>query len=183
MTSESLSFSNPHEELAYLRSKVLEAEKKLDRFGGGDREAVVRETISQFKSDASHDQGDRGTVAEKHALELMDKSRQVELEDMMRLTESRGILYSLSVAEKLKDWKLEDDFHDYLVNLVNQGLSVRGMKEKDSLYKAVHMTLYEVVLPKLHKDAKKPLGELLKGMEQLYAGFLSLVEAKKTESN
>jgi hypothetical protein len=183
MTNESLTFSNPNEELAYLRSKVLEAEKKLERFGGASRETTVRETISQFKSDYIEANSNMQETATRHAAELEEKHRQVGLEEMMGITETKGILYSLSVAEKIRDWKLEDDFHDYLVSLVNQGLPIRGMKETTPLYKAIHMTLYEVVLPKVFGTNEKPLGELIKSMEQLYAGMMSLAETAKTSAN
>ena len=50
--SEGLKFSTPEQELEYLRSKVLEAEKKLEGAGAKPvRENVVRESITEFKNE------------------------------------------------------------------------------------------------------------------------------------
>ncbi|MFZ2484622.1 MAG: type IV secretory system conjugative DNA transfer family protein, partial [Minisyncoccia bacterium] len=95
------------------------------------------------------------------------------------LVEKKGIAHTLSVVEKIKDWRSEDDFHAYLVEQVIQGLPVAGVKEKGPIYQALHMKLFEIVLPKEIKESEKPLEELIKSMEQLYAGLLSLAGDKK----
>ena len=51
--SEGLKFSTPQQELEYLRSKVLEAEKKLESAGGElERVSLVHESIAEFKKEA-----------------------------------------------------------------------------------------------------------------------------------
>lgn len=183
MTSES-SFSNPHEELAYLRSKVLETEKRLEKFGEDfNRPTVVKDSLKDFVEGHSSNL----TATEKaevvrttHIIENTEERKQ--LDHMMKVTESKGILHALSAVEKLKEWKLEDDFHDFLVDLITRGLPLKGVGEKGPEFKALHMCLYEVLLPK-SGESDKSFSELVKGMEQLYAGFLSIASSNKSETD
>ena len=183
--SEGLKFSTPQQELEYLRAKVLETERKLKSAGTEPvRETVVRESIAEFKKEAGIGIPVAKTVeAEKDAETLLKNHQEVELEEMVKLTEQKGIFHTLSVMEKIKDWRSEDDFHAYLVEQVVQGLSVAGVKEKGPVYQALHMRLFEIVLPKEVKENEKPLAELIKSMEQLYAGLLSLASKKDKVSH
>jgi len=178
---ENLNFATPNEELEYLRAKVLEAEKKFESTGvEALRESVVRDSIAEFKNETGVGAPVAKAVAiEKEAETLLMRHQEVELEEMMTLADKKGIFHALSVVEKLKNWRSEDDFHAFLINRIIQGLPVTGVKEKSPIYQAVHMRLFEIVLPKSEKENEKPLAELIKSMEQLYAGLLSLAESKK----
>lgn len=174
-------FSNPSEELAYLRAKVFEAEKKFEEAGiRHERDTVIRDSIKSFKDEATpHIPEAKQAQINQEAQVFLEKSREVKLEEMMRVADEKGILQSLQIIEKIKDWQFEDDFHDYLVGLVAQGLPVKGLKDDGPEYKAVHMTLFEILLPRKNEENKKPLSEVIVGMEQLYAGLLSISEGKK----
>lgn len=174
--SEALVFSNPNEELEYLRAKVLEAEKKFEEAGlHRERDVVIRDSIKNFKQEASPYISEvKESDAQKGAEAILESHREVELEEMMQLAEKKGVLHVLQVVEKLKAWRLEDDFHDYLVSLVARGLPVKGVKDTSPEYRAVRMRLFEIVLPKDRTEREKPLAELILSMEQLYAGLLSL---------
>ncbi|MDP2651163.1 MAG: hypothetical protein Q8O98_01080, partial [bacterium] len=173
--AESLTFSNPKEELEYLRAKVLEAEKKIESTGASpEREAIIRDSLSSHKQEVQTAAPAKQAEAASHAETILKDAREVELGEMMQVTETKGVFHALSVVEKLAGWRLEDDFHDFLVRHVAQGLPVSGVKEKGPMYQALHMTLYEVLLPKSRDADSKPLSELVKSMEQLYAGLLSL---------
>ncbi|MDO8728285.1 MAG: type IV secretory system conjugative DNA transfer family protein [bacterium] len=182
---ENLNFATPNEELEYLRAKVLEAEKKFESAGVKSvRESVVRESIAEFKNEAGIGAPVAQTIAvEKEAETLLKRHQGVELEEMMTLADTKGVFHALSVVEKLKNWRSEDDFHAFLINRVIQGLPVTGVKEKSPIYQAVHMRLFEIILPKGVKENEKPLAELIKSMEQLYAGLLSLAGDKKDKVN
>ncbi|MFZ2048949.1 MAG: DUF87 domain-containing protein [Minisyncoccia bacterium] len=184
MANESGSFSNPHEELAYLRSKVLETEKRLERFGvNKPREEIVKSSIEDYKNEVLPN------LTPAHHAEAENQARMVggledkrQLDEMMKVAESKGVMSALVTVEKMKGWKLEDDFHDFLADLIAQGLPFRGLKETGPEYKALHMTLYEVVLPKT-ETSDKPFVEIVKSMEQLYAGFLSIPSAEQKETD
>jgi len=186
MANEGLYFANTGEELAHLRSKVLEQEKKLERFGvERGREEVIRDSIDKFKTE------NLGRISEQqhqeHAVQAEDilkKETDSQLEEIIQVTEKKGVLSALSMVEKMKGWRLEDDFHNFLVGLVHQGLPPRGVKEKGPIYRALNMTLFEVVLPDTAgNEDKKDLKTLISSMEQFYAGMLSVSEEKTQGKN
>ena len=180
--SEGLKFTTPEQELEYLRSKVLEAEKKLESAGAEpERVSLVRDSIAEFKKKEAGIGAPVAKIAEaeKDAEKIMEKHQEAQLEEMMVLAEKKGISHALSVVEKIKDWRSEDDFHAFLIDRVMQGLPITGIKESGPLYRALHMKLFEIILPKEVKENEKPLAELIKSMEQLYAGLLSFAGDKK----
>ena len=179
--AEALVFSNPSEELAYLRAKVFEAEKKFEKAGiTHERDTVIRDSIKSFKDEAApHIPEAKRVQVNQEAQTFLEGSREIKLEEMMRVADEKGVLHALQIVEKIKDWQFEDDFHDYLVSLVAQGLPIKGLKDDGPEYKAVHMTLFEVLLPRSNEERKKPLSEIIVSMEQLYAGLLSISGEKK----
>jgi hypothetical protein len=183
--SEGLTFSTPHEELSYLRSKVLEQERRIERQGNEpQRNEIVKESIQNFKETQSnssvlHKEEEAHTKAES----LIEKEETEILDEIITITESKGILHALSIVDKLKNWKLEDNYHNFLVDLISKGLPPSGVKEKGPIFQALHMSLYEIVLPKGPGGSEKPLSELFKSMEQLYAGLLSIQSDHKEETD
>jgi hypothetical protein len=177
-------FSNPHEELAHLRDKVLEAERKLERHGvPKEREEIIKDSITNFTEDFSLSP-EHHKEAEVRAEKIVSENIEDKLSTTIKLTEHKGILYALTVVEKMKGWSLEDDYHDFLVDLIRRGLPPKGVKEKGPIYQALHMTLFEIVLPKRSNEEKeKSFKEIISKMEQLYAGLLSVVNESKEETD
>ncbi|KND48934.1 MAG: putative Type IV secretory pathway VirD4 component [Parcubacteria bacterium C7867-005] len=190
MQSERGSFNNPHEEIEYLRSKVLEQERRFDRLGQSkERDAVIREFIQNFHREESKSLSQTTErESELHAGDLLKKNEDKQLHEMMHITETKGVLHALTVVEKMNGWCLEDDFHDFLVGLVREGLPPKGVKEKGPLYRALNMTLFEVVLPDNsigtdQANQNKDLKTLISSMEQFYAGMLSVSEKETMGKN
>ncbi|MBX4199946.1 type IV secretory system conjugative DNA transfer family protein [Candidatus Parcubacteria bacterium] len=177
-------FNSPQEELAHLREKVLEAERKLLRHGvEKPRDSVIRESIKTFEeAHLGNIREEKKRSAEEQAAHLMRKHVETQLEEMMQITADKGVLSALATAESMKDWKLEDDFHDFLVGVVSKGLPPRGVKEKGPIFKALHMSLYEVMLPKKEGERDRPLTELIKSMEQVYSGLMSIESHESSEA-
>jgi hypothetical protein len=181
--AESLNFSNPHEELSYLRSKVIEQERRMERSGlEPSRTEMVRESLKDFKESQAHIVSSQENEVSENAKNIINREQSEKFDEIIHLTESKGILYTLSVVDKLKNWRLEDSYHAFLVDLVSKGMPAPGLKEKGPLFQALHMTLYEIVLPKT-PGSEKPLSELFKSMEQLYAGLLSIQSDQKEETD
>lgn len=178
-------FNSPEEELAYLRAQVYEREK---REGGlenvPDRGAIVREILRDAHGELPVSV--RQSTEVKQTLERVGNMPvDAQLEEMISVTDNKGILHALSVVEKLEDWKHEDDFHDYLVDLVRQGVTVRG-GEKGPMYRALNMTLFEVVMADvvpLASSGQKDLKSLISGMEQFYSGMISVAEKETLGKN
>ncbi len=187
MPNETLSFKNSAEELEHLRSKVLEQERRLEKFEiKKDRNEVIRDTFRDYKANQVLNLTQvENNEARLNAEEILKKEADRQLQEMMGITEKKGILQALITVEKMNGWKLEDDFHDYLVNLVSEGLAPKGVEEKGPLYRALKMTLFEVVLPDTANtdENKKNLVTLISSMEQFYAGMLSVSEEKTMGKN
>jgi hypothetical protein len=85
----------------------------------------------------------------------------------------------------LNDPHLEDDFHRFLVRYVAAGIPILGGEEKAPRFKALHMTLYEVILSSSQGEEgapARPLRELVSAMEQFYSGLLSVGDASLGEA-
>ncbi len=184
MEADKLVFSNPHEELAHLRDRVVEAERKLERHGiQKEREEVIKDSIKDFKENFSLSE-EHHIDAENRANKIVSEDIENQLSTTIKLTENKGVLYALTVVEKMRGWSLEDDFHDFLVDLIRRGLPPKGIKEKGPIYQALHMTLFEIILPKRsNEENNKSFKELISKMEQLYAGLLSVVNESEEETD
>lgn len=177
---EGLKFSTPEEEIQYLRSKVAEQESKTGAAESGPaREALAREAVAEFKEEAQAVATPEQAVEIEKDAQVLGEDGEADVERIVSLSEEKGIFHALSVVEKLKHWNSEDEFHARLVARITEGLPVAGVKEKGPIYQALHMKLFEIVLPKAAGENEKPLAELIKSMEQLYAGLLSVVGDKK----
>jgi hypothetical protein len=185
MANEGLSFNNPNEELAHLRSKVLEQENRLEKLGiEKSRPEIIKNSIKEYKVGQSEfrTQSDHAE-AKSNAVHVLTQETERQIQEMVSITEKKGILQALNTVEKMSGWTLEDDFHDYLVSLVQEGLTTRGIEAKGPIYRALNMTLFEVVLPDTASDEDRDLKTLISSMEQFYAGMLSVSEEKTLGKN
>ncbi len=119
------------------------------------------------------------------ALNLDPDDNDATMAELQSVMEEKGIKNALSVLEQLRNPHLDDDFHRFLVQYVVAGMQIRGLGEREPAWKALHMTLYEIMLPEpgaADAEAKqKTLKELVSSMEQFYAGMLSVGEAASGE--
>lgn len=185
--------SSPEEELAYLREQVARKEAELaEKPNAFEHIRIVSEQIT-----AHHEAPDtilapeyqlssatQKTEAEAVLTELNLGGSEVAVRSLAKTIEEKGIKNALSVMEKLGDPHVADDFHRYLVRYIAAGLTVTGMDEKAPRFQALHMTLYQISLPEPKSgeaDRAKSLKELISGMEQFYAGLLSVEHSEKGE--
>ncbi|MBI4088556.1 hypothetical protein HY415_00460 [Candidatus Kaiserbacteria bacterium] len=191
-------FSTPEEELAYLRAQVIRKEAELA--GGAlpagrqaERAQIIREQIAThhaapeevlapaYRVSEATKQGEADAILAELALGDSEQA----IKNLQQAMGEKGIKNALAVLEKLHDPHLTDDFHRYLVRYIAAGLLPPGTDEKTPHFEALKMTLYEIALPG-PKSAEqggreKPLKELISGMEQFYAGLLSVEEAAPGE--
>ncbi|MEK7505752.1 MAG: hypothetical protein AAB597_02565, partial [Patescibacteria group bacterium] len=187
---EDLRFSSPEEELVYLREQVKKKEAALSGIGKEtNRAEVIREEVEKYGARPPHE-----VLAENHAflpgqaeaivLDLAPKSTDGKIEELLGILSEKGIRNALSVAEKLNDPQILDDFHRFLVQYIGKHFSVPDSKRESTLLRTLDVTLFEVTLPP-KPEAKdsgtqqtRSLKELLSGMEQLYSGLMSVAEEK-----
>ncbi len=185
---ESLRFKSPQEEIDFLRGEIEKREQKLKDAGGAESESRMQTAREEIKAytERPHEE----VLAPEYAipeteiksivLDLAPEAHDGKMAELLGILQKKGIKNTLSVVEKMKDPHLEDDFHRFIIEYIKEEFPVMGLTEKGPLWKALHMTLYEVSLPGKKEDEergqRKTLKELLSGMEQFYAGMLSVGE-------
>lgn len=177
-------FRSPEEELVFLRSEVERKERELlDRGLETSKDSIIQKEIEAYKEKPaetvlheSHQisQGELETLA----MGLSPESHDSQIIELVEVLHARGIKNALSIAAKLHNPHIDDDLERFLVQYVKSGFTV-GLQKNDPLFRALHMTLFEVMLPEseMKDDREKTLKELISSMEQFYAGMLSVGES------
>lgn len=180
-------FTTPDEEVTFLRERLKQLETNVNA-GTHElaHETPEKEVIHTY---AKHEP--QNVLAKGHemlqpevdaiVLDLAPEEHDTVIAELLSVMQEKGIRNALSIVEKMDNAHVEDDFHRFLAEYLKEGHVAKGIKEGEPLWKALHMTLLEVILPFDAKDAKehqKPLKELLSSMEQLYAGALSVASEK-----
>ncbi|MBI2109297.1 MAG: DUF87 domain-containing protein [Parcubacteria group bacterium] len=182
---ETFGFKSPEEEIDFLRGEIEKKEHALKESKTHTHEKATqaaKEEVAAYQKRPHQEVLAPGYAmpekeTESIVLDLAPEEHDEKIGELLGVLNERGIKNTLSIVEKLKDPHLEDDFHRFLVEYIKEGFPVAGLKEKGPLWKALHMTLYEVALPGKsgeEEGRQKPLKELLSGMEQFYAGMLSI---------
>ncbi len=186
-TNEIPVFKTPEEELEYLRAKVYEHASTAET--RQEMHSLVQKTVEEYKkqpiNEVLHPKMQLSDKKiEKIVLDLEPEEHDEKIAELLGLLQEKGIWNTLSVIEKLNDPHIDDDFHRFLVQYLKQGFPLDGLKDKSTLYKALHMTLFEIALPKGDKQSEeKTLKEFIGSMEQFYAGMLSIAGGKNAEDN
>jgi hypothetical protein len=201
-TISSNNFSSLEEELAYLRAQVkMHQEKAGEHIPGTveekkEQEQIIKKEIVEYHKNTGHDllheryktTPERTEQQSKEiVLKLSPEAHDKNMEEYYTLMELHGIYNALSIIAKTHNPHLEDDFHRFLVQYIQAGLHPKGLREGEPVERSITHTLYEVSLPdgrvEAKKDGQKPLKELLSGMEQFYAGMMSIADAGKKQGD
>lgn len=181
---ENQKFSSPEEEIEYLRSRVLDQEKKyLEKFNDVDRESVIRDEIRKYgKSNPNEVLAKGHKMLESHqreiVLELSPEPHDRKMEELLSILSERGFKNALEVIKLMGNPHIEDDFHRFMVQYLKAGLPLTDIKGSERYKKSLAHTLYEVSLPAEKsgdKDRQKELKQIISSMEQFYAGMISSV--------
>ena len=179
-------FSNPAEEVVYLREQLASKEREvLDRvpeLDSTERESIGKQELKNYHSFTPQKILD--PAYELNAVDMAEAVATVELsvnpvEDILQIAQEKGIRNALSVLEKTDDVYTIDEVHRKLIEMISGGASVTGMKEGVPPWHVLHMTLYEVTLPAQTGEAQPAqLSELVGTMEQLLAGLRTIGSQK-----
>lgn len=191
--------STPEEELAYLRAQVERKEAELAASGKApeplEHVRIISETVKEHHAASAErvlapeyrlSETTLRTEADAVLQELNLGGTEAAVKSLKDAMDRKGIKNALTVMEQFNDPHLSDDFHRFLVRYLAAGLAAPGADEKSPRFTALHMTLYEIALPEAKQDAEgraKSLKELVSGMEQFYAGLLSVGSAEIGEPN
>src|SRR3989344_2576068 len=183
-------FTSPEEELAYLRERVAEKERELelpkDKI---ESERIAKREIAEYADvPAAKILHETVIMAEhetvRHVLKLDPEAHDTQLDGLLAIVAERGIKNALSVAARLKNPHLEDDFHRALVRYIAEGLPDKGMPVPEQINRALHLVLFEVHPQaqgevKAEEQRQMKLEQLLSSSEQLYAGLLPLIDSSE----
>jgi DNA helicase HerA-like ATPase len=186
-----MKFSSPEEELAYLREQVAQKERLLREKGlAPEKEFLISREVHEYADKPSHEvlsPTHQMTESEIEAVTLdLPPERDDEImAELMGIMQEKGIKNALSVASRMNNPHIADDFHRFLVEYVRKGYPAEGLREHSPLWKDLHMTLYEVSLPESENEGEKekPLRELISSMEQFYAGLSSIADSHTTNGH
>ncbi len=183
-------FSDPQEELAHLQRQVEETQRRLAAREA--REVPVHEAAEEVVRAYAQVPPERVLSAEYRAdvheigeiiLDLPPDEDDEAVGELLGIVQRRGVKNALSVVAKMGNPHLEDDFHRALVRYLAEGYTAKDVREGTPLWDELHMTLFEVMLPKVadEKERAGPSGglkERISVMEQFYAGMLSIADPK-----
>lgn len=184
-----MTFKTPEEEVAYLRSQIKEKMERSkgfeDRFTEKDH---AMETVQQYravpleKAVASSAQMPTGEIHRIHEW-LAPRETDEQVQMLIQVMAEKGIKNAFHIAEELNDPEVDDDFERFLVQYLVSGHEIKNDVSKEE-WKALHMRLFEVVLPEAGASAGKSAKEMMALMEQWYASMQALAgEPTNKEKN
>ena len=173
-------FTSPHEEIAYLRAQIVEKENMAKADGQTiERPAIAKEKIVEYHATPTEQVLANDYTLKAHEINerilKMGKEHEETINELVRVMMERGIKNALTILEKLNDPHIEDDFHRFLVQFLADESIASGVSKERVLFRALRMRLYEVTLPPIDaKGESRSFADLVTGMEQFYAGMLSV---------
>lgn len=182
-------FTTPEEEIAYLRKQVQEKMERArgyeDRFTEKDRAHEVVKDYKEKPVERVLAPQTQITAGETHRLlawlSPRDTDEQVKM--LSQVMAEKGIKNAFQMAEELNDPQVEDDFERFVVQYLISGHEIKNNIAKDE-WKALHMKLFEIVLPDQAEGQQKQLKEMMALMEQWYASMQALAsDATNKEKN
>ena len=184
-------FSSPEEEIKYLREEISKRQETTKNFGEripreDHAHDVLREHLSHSANSTLGRQYEIKDYEKKKLLNnLSPKSTDEKVSDLVSIMLDKGIHNSISLVRDLKDKELEADFHRFLINFLlipHEEKLEKGLSRSE--WKALHMKLYEVILPENKDDSgAKSAREFITFMEQFYASMLAISHDLKNKDN
>lgn len=184
-----MTFKTPEEEIAYLRSQIKEKIERSkgfeDRFTEKDH---AMETVHQYRAvplEKMVDPGLQMSAGEVHRIHewLSPRETDEQVQMLVQIMAEKGIKNAFHIAEELNDPEVDDDFERFLVQYLISGHELKNAVSKEE-WKALHMKLFEVILPEAGVSEGRPAKEMMALMEQWYASMQALAgEPTNKEKN
>jgi len=180
-------FSNPQEEIEFLRQQIANKERELlDRSPEADDSDI--ETVGKMQMKEYHTFTPKRILHPEYELEGQNLHESIKLvetasdpaEEIFQMALDKGIKNALTVLEKTDNAYVIDEVHRRLIEHIKTGASIADLKDGVPPWHVLHMTLYEVTLPaqKTPDGGEKSLEELVGMMRQLFAGLRTIGSAK-----
>ena len=185
-------FENPEEEISHLQKLIAEKEKALKNIGlKTETLTPARQILAEYKTvpitRALHPEYEiKKEEIDKIVLKLSPEEHDRQIDELMRVAKEKGVRNALSVVEKMQNFHITDDFHRFISEYLKEGFKISGLGTKEKIYKGIDLSLYEILIPEegVNRDVtKSSLEEIISGMEQFYAGMLSISDSNKEAEN
>ena len=182
-------FKTPEEEISYLRAQIREKVEKAkgfeDRF---TKEDHAREVVRDYRETPAEKviaPALAMPTGEQHRLleTLAPRETDSQVAMLMQVVAEKGIRNAFTLVETMNDPQVDDDFERFLVQYLVSGHEAENNLSKEE-WKALHMKLFEVVLPESGEGNLKSAKEMMALMEQWYASMQALAgEPTNKEKN
>ena len=146
-------FKTPEEELAFLRAHIAEREKQLSEQGKeANKEHLAHNVINEYRKYTPEDVMHKSAVIKSKEIEglvlrLHPEDHDNKMEELLSILLSKGIANALSIVERMNNPHIDDDFHRFLVQYLNNTHKIPGLRESTPLFKSLDMKLFEISLP------------------------------------
>jgi len=185
-------FTSPHEEIEYLKAQVAEKERQLAEHGHKqEKDVAIYEEMQKYKERPVHEVLHPSLQLSESEIDLIvqelhlpkDEDNAV-MEELLGILQESGLKNALTVAERLQNPHIEDDFHRTLVQYIAHGLQASDLREKTPYWDLLTISLFEITLPDPSKEEhEKPLKEVISVMEQFYHGMFSIDSREQNNKN
>ncbi|MFA6536601.1 MAG: TraM recognition domain-containing protein [Candidatus Paceibacterota bacterium] len=188
LSSPEKPFSSPHEEIAFLRSELAKKES-LAKASSVERLETEKEVIRAYQempatAVIAPERVISTEAAEAIVLKLSPEAHDRKIEELLGILQEKGLKNALTILDKLDNLHLEDDFHRFISEYLRAGYPIAGFEPKSALWRPLHLTLFEILLPEAStEDGKKNLKEQISSMEQLYSGLLAITNDGDSDKN
>jgi hypothetical protein len=183
------SFRTPEEEITFLRGQIKEKMERAKGFEGRFTEVDhAHEVVREYRQEAIEKPiapEIQIPAGEKHRLLewLTPRETDQQVQMLMQVMADKGIKNAFVMAEELNSPTVDDDFERFLAQYLLSGHEVKNNLSKEE-WKALHMKLFEVVLPEGGAGEGKQAKEMMALMEQWYASMQALApEPTNKEKN
>lgn len=183
-------FATPEEEIRFLREQIEKRREITKNFSERiTKEDHAKDVIREYVVDTPKSALITGyEVKDYEKKKLLDNLKPKETDqkvaEIVSILMDKGVHSAFNIVKDLKDKEVYDDFHRFLINFLllpeNENLERKFDK---TLWKALNMILYEIVLPE-NSESEKNIGEFVSFMEQFFASMLAISsDAKNKENN
>lgn len=181
-------FSSPAEEIAFLREEIAARERQLlsrnKEMDPLDHETLGTEVVREYGEHDPTQILDKKHILSPHAIAESTGSIEIsaqKVEEVIHIALEKGVRNAMSVLERMGDAFLTDEVHRALVSIIRNGKQIADFHEGGPLWKVLHMTLFEISLPR-HTDETQEqtsIKAIFSGMEQFYAGMQTVTQGKE----
>ncbi len=189
---QSPKFSNPQEEIQFLRSQ-LEMQKNADQAssleeGEASREQFAEQIIEQYREAPieyvlHEDHQVSPEEMEGISLKLSPEEHDTVIEDLYAFMLDHGVKNTLEMISRMQNPHIEDDFHRFLVQYLASQYEVPGLKSKSNLAKSLDLRMFEITLPNSKDKEEHDFKQIVTLMEQFMAGMQSVADDRMNKNN